>query len=80
MSQFLLEHQHRPPDCGAAFAAFRGIDSPLRHRMTIASCRFGGHRVWWTVEAATAQEALARLPEYVAGRTTATTVEEVEIP
>ena len=40
----------------------------------------GGHAIWWTVEAATEDDALRLLPLYVAERTTATSVSEVEIP
>jgi hypothetical protein len=40
----------------------------------------GGHEVWWTVEAASEEEAVRLLPFYVAERTTATSVSEVEIP
>jgi hypothetical protein len=32
--------------------AFRGHDSRLRHRTTLASCASGGHAIWWAVEAA----------------------------
>jgi hypothetical protein len=80
MSRYLLEHRHEPNECGAVFAAFRGHQSPLRHRATVASCRSGGHAIWWTVAAASEAEALALLPFYVAKRTTATSVSEVEIP
>jgi hypothetical protein len=48
--------------------------------VTVASCVFGGHAIWWTVEAGSEEEALALLPVYVAERTTATPVREVEIP
>lgn len=80
MHRYLLHHRHEPDECGVVFASFKGHGSPLRHRSTLASCRSGGHAIWWTVEAATEQEALALLPLYVAERTTATTVSEVEIP
>ena len=80
MPRFLLEHSHSAADCGVVFAAFNAFESPLRHRSTIASCHYGGHRIWWEVDAATAQEALARLPGYVALRTTATRVRPVDIP
>ncbi|HEY6835644.1 MAG TPA: hypothetical protein VI142_04155 [Gaiellaceae bacterium] len=80
MHRYLLQHRHEPDECGVVFASFKGHQSPLRHRPTLASCRSGGHAIWWTVEAATEQEALALLPLYVAERTTATTVSEVEIP
>ena len=53
---------------------------PLRHQPTLASCRSGGHAIWWTVEAATETDALGLLPTYVAERTTATSVSEVQIP
>jgi hypothetical protein len=80
MSHFLIHHSHEPPECGAVFAAFRGHDSPLRHRATLASCAFGGHTIWWSVEAASETDALALLPFYVAKRATATKVAEVDIP
>lgn len=62
------------------FASFKGHASPLRHRATLASCRSGGHAIWWTVDADTEEEALALLPRYVAERTTVSRVSEVEIP
>ena len=78
--RFLLEHHHAAAECGAVFAAFNAFDSPLRGRPTTGSCYYGGHRIWWEVDAATAAEALSRLPGYVAQRTTATRVRPVEIP
>jgi hypothetical protein len=80
MTRYLLHHRHEPDDCGVVFASFKGQKSPLRHRPTLASCRSGGHAIWWTVEAATEEEALGLLPFYVAQRTTATSVSEVDIP
>jgi hypothetical protein len=80
MSRYLLHHRHDPHECGVAFAAFKGHDSPLRHQATLASCRSGGHEIWWTVDTASETDALALLPRYVTERTTATRVNEVEIP
>jgi len=80
MPHYLLHHHHEPHECGVVFASFRGYESPLRHRSTLASCRSGGHAIWWTVESATAEDALELLPLYVANRTTATSVSEVDIP
>ena len=80
MACFLIQHRHEPPECGAVFAAFKGYDSPLRHRATFASCPFGGHAIWWRVEAISEAAALALLPTYVATRATATRVGEVDIP
>lgn len=80
MSRYLLEHRHEPRECGVVFAAFKGHASPLRHRPTLASCESGGHAIWWSVDAETGEEALGLLPFYVAARTTATRVSEVEIP
>jgi hypothetical protein len=62
------------------YASFRGHPSPLRHRRALASCRSGGHAIWWTVEAADETDALSQLPTYAAERTTATGVDEVDIP
>jgi hypothetical protein len=80
MAHYLLHHHHEPHECGVVFASFRGHESPLRHRPTLASCRSGGHAIWWTVESATQEDALRLLPSYVAERTTATSVSEVDIP
>jgi hypothetical protein len=80
MSRFLLQHRHSPDECGVVFASFRGHKSPLRHQLTLASCHSGGHAIWWTVEAASEQDALELLPFYVAARTTIARVGEVQIP
>jgi hypothetical protein len=80
MSHYLLCHHHEANECGVAFAAFAGFQSPLRHHGALASCRSGGHSIWWTVDAASEEHALALLPFYVAERTTAVPVSEVRIP
>jgi hypothetical protein len=80
MPRFLIHHRHESRECGAAFAAFKGDESPLRHKRTLASCPFGGHSIWWWVEAAGEREALGLLPFFVAQRATATRIGAVEIP
>ena len=80
MASYLLEHRHEARECGVVFAAFKGHESPLRRQGTLASCRSGGHAIWWTVEADSESDALALLPFYVAQRTTATQVSKVDIP
>ena len=80
MARYLLHHHHAANECGAVFASFKGHESPLRHRETVASCRTGGHGIWWTVDAENEDDALRLLPFYVAERTTITRVTEVEIP
>ena len=80
MSQYLLHHRHAPEECGVAFASFKGHGSPLRHRAALASCRSGGHAIWWTVDAGSEAEALGLLPFFVAERTSITRVSEVQIP
>jgi hypothetical protein len=80
MPRYVLHHRHEPHECGVVFASFRGHESPLRHRPTVGSCRSGGHEIWWTVDAENDEGALRLLPFYVAERTTATPVQEVEIP
>ena len=80
MSRYLLQHRHQPRECGVVFASFKGHESPLRHCSTLASCRSGGHEIWWTVDAETEEEALRLLPHYVAERTVVSRVSEVEIP
>jgi hypothetical protein len=80
MPAFRLHHRHAPSECAAAFAAWRGFRSPLRHRTTIGTCRLGGHELWWDVEAESAGAALALLPAYLAERTNAMAVEDVPIP
>jgi hypothetical protein len=80
MPQYVLHHRHEPHECGVVFASFKGHESSLRRKSTLASCRTGEHAIWWTVEAASQADALALLPFYVAERTTATSVSEVDIP
>jgi hypothetical protein len=80
MPRYVLEHRHEAHECGVVFASFKGHGSPLRRRATLASCRSGGHAIWWTVEAASEAQALALLPFYVADRTTAASVSPVDIP
>jgi hypothetical protein len=80
MTRYLLHHVHEPGECGVVFASFKGHDSPLRRQVTLASCNSGGHAIWWTVEALTERDALALLPYYVAERTNAIRVGEVQIP
>ncbi len=80
MSRYLLHHHHTPEQCGVVFASFKGYESPLRQRATLASCRSGGHEIWWTVDAESEEQALGLLPFYVAARTSITRVSEVQIP
>jgi hypothetical protein len=80
MDRCLLHHRHEPDQRGVVLASFKERDSPLRHRPALASCRTGGHAIWWTVDAGSEQHALALLPFYVAKRTTITRVSEVQIP
>jgi hypothetical protein len=80
MARYLLQHRHQSRECAVVFASFKGHASPLRHRATLASCRSGGHAIWWTVDADTEEEALGLLPRYVAERTTVSRVSEVAIP
>jgi hypothetical protein len=78
--RFVLHHCDEAHECGVVFASFKGDNSPLRRQPTLASCRSGGHAIWWTVDAASEAEAVALLPAYVAERTTAARVSAVEIP
>ena len=78
--QFLLHNRHTADDCGVVFAAFRGFTSPLRHTAALASCRSGGHEVWWRVAAEDEDAALRQLPRYVATTSTATRVDRVAVP
>jgi hypothetical protein len=80
MARFLLHHRHEPRECGAAFTAWKGYDSPLRRRDTIGTCRAGGHEIWWLVEADSAEAALGQLPYFLAQRTTAAEITTVAIP
>jgi hypothetical protein len=78
--RYLIHHHHEPADCGVVFASFQGFASPLRHRPTVSSCTYGGHDIWWSVDAADGAEALGLLPFYVGKRASATRVDEIQIP
>jgi hypothetical protein len=80
MPVFLLHHRHQPAECAAAFAAWTGFDSPLRHRAAASTCLAGGHALWWRVEAGDRGAALALLPRYLAERTAVTEVRDIQIP
>ena len=80
MPLFLLLHLHEAGECAAAFAAWQGFKSPLRHTSVPSTCLAGGHAIWWRVEAPTESEALAQLPEYVRSRTRPIEVRDVHIP
>lgn len=80
MPTFLLSHRHEPHECETAFEAWRGFRSPLRHRSVASSCLAGEHGLWWRVDAASRTEAIALLPRFVAERTVATRIREVEVP
>jgi hypothetical protein len=80
MPRFVLDHAHSARECGVVFASFKAFDSPLRHGLTLGSCDFGTHRIWWDVEAATAEDALAQLPDYVARRTLVVQVRDLRMP
>jgi hypothetical protein len=80
IARYLLHHRHEAEECGVAFASFKGHQSPLRRQTTLASCRTGGHAIWWAVDADSEEDALLLLPFYLAERTTITQVSEVQIP
>ena len=80
MPLFLLHHQHAPAECAAAFAAWTGFTSPLRHRWAASTCLVGGHALWWRVEADDAAAAMALLPKFLARRTVPVEIREIEIP
>jgi hypothetical protein len=80
MPTYLLQHQHAPGECAAAFAAWEGYASPLRHGRVASTCLAGGHALLWRVEAADRDAALALLPRFVAARTVPVEVREVEVP
>ena len=66
MATYLLEHRHQPTDCAVAFAAWKGVESPLRDETVLSSCPIGEHRLWFVVEAPDETVALSRLPRYLA--------------
>ncbi len=80
MPLFVLHHRHEADECPAVYAAWKGYDSPLRRMPALASCRHGGHSIWWNVEASDERSALELLPLYVSERSAAFAVSEVEIP
>jgi hypothetical protein len=79
MKRFVLYHRHAAEDCGAAFAAWNGFQSPLRGTAAVSSCVFGAHEIWWDVTATDEREALAQVPGFVADRTVVVRVAAVDI-
>ena len=79
MPTFILAHVHDEAECRVVYAAWRGYDSPLRGLAAMVSCASGDHRMYWTVDADSAHEALRQLPPYLAERTHASEVRKVAI-
>jgi len=77
MRTFMLCHRHESRECRVAFAAWRGFASPLRRALAASSCRQGGHEIWWRVQAADVDAAMALLPGFVAERTEAVEIRDV---
>jgi hypothetical protein len=80
MPRYLLCHRHLADECGASVSAWRGFESPLRGAAMVTSCQFGRHHAWWQVDAASATEALALLPRFVAQRSDVIRVAELRLP
>jgi hypothetical protein len=82
MPRYMLVHSHTAEECRVAFAAWRGIDSPLRHTPAVGSCvaSAGTHRIWWSVDAPDEAAAFAQLPPWVAARTVVERVSDLVIP
>ena len=80
MNRYMLYHRHAVADCAAAFAAWNGVPGALRGTTASSTCPFGGHEIWWFVHAERDTAALALLPAYVATRTVAIRVADVELP
>jgi hypothetical protein len=76
----MLLHEHSARECRHAFAAWHGFDSPLRHGSGLGACVLGDHVLFWKVDAATAEDARALLPDFVAARTRVHEVRAVPIP
>jgi hypothetical protein len=69
MNHYLLHHRHPPGDCAAVFAAWNGFESDLRNTDAMSSCVYGGHEIWWWVDAADQPAARSLLPRFVAEMT-----------
>jgi hypothetical protein len=67
-------HRHSAVECEVVFA------SPLRYGTALASCRTGGHEIWWSVTAESEAAAFYLLPTFVSGTSTATSFDEVRVP
>jgi hypothetical protein len=80
MALYLFQHRHEPGECGTAFAAWKGFDSPLREGPAWCSCLTGGHRLWLLAAAPDDATALDLLPRYLAERSDVFRVSEVSIP
>ena len=80
MPRFLVHHRHAAARVRRRVLVLQGPREPAPPPPALASCASGGHAIWWTVEAATEADALALLPFFVAERSTAVAVTEVQIP
>jgi hypothetical protein len=80
MPLFIIHHRHDANECPAAYAAWKGFDSPLRRQGAKSSCPWSGHDIWWDLDAVDADDALSYLPPYVGERSVAIRIGQVDIP
>ncbi len=79
MARFMLHHTHRAEDCSHIFPSLQSYDTPLKGESFFCTCPSGDHGGFFQVEAASAGEALAQLPETMRSTTTVFPGEEMKI-
>lgn len=80
MNQYLLYHRHPSGDCAAVFAAWNGFMSELRNTDALSTCAYGGHEIWWWVDAPDQRAARSLVPRFVADMTVVVRVAPVAVP
>ncbi len=80
MPSYRLTHRHEAAECPAAYASWKGHDSPLRGLSAVSSCLVGDHEIWFDLDAEDEATALAMLPRYISERSVVVSTREVPIP
>jgi len=80
MKTYMLDHSHKPEDCGRALEELEKHKSPLKGKKYWCGCEGETHHGYFLVKAKTKKDALKQLPSWVRTSATAVSVDSMDYP